>query len=123
MGTRADYQKHLKDHIEANLKCRDCSVPFSNLVKYGIHKAEMHAVLRPYDCILCPEEFCTRKELFAHLQNHNEGNVANESSEQISPLTCDSCGGYFATNGELENHKQVQHGTQVDDNVEKNGGK
>lgn len=70
-GTRANYQRHLKDHLEANLICKNCGEEFSNLVKYGYHKAEMHAVLRPYDCILCPEEFCTRKELFDHLQNHN----------------------------------------------------
>ena len=70
-GTRANYQKHLKDHIEANLKCKECGEGFSNLVKYGYHKAEMHADTRPYDCILCTEQFCTRKELFDHLQNNH----------------------------------------------------
>lgn len=70
-GTRANYLKHLKDHIEANLRCGECGEGFSNLVKYGYHRAEMHAVLRPYGCILCAEAFCTRKEMFEHLQNHN----------------------------------------------------
>lgn len=89
ISTRAKFQKHIKDHLgetffcysnkffflnivftERNLKCSVCHMEFQSLVKYGYHKAEMHSIMRPYDCVLCADQFCTRHELFMHLHNH-----------------------------------------------------
>lgn len=55
---------------EYQLKCSECNEEFQSLVKYGYHKAEMHSIMRPYDCVLCSVSFCTRHELFMHLHNH-----------------------------------------------------
>lgn len=80
--TRANYQKHLKDHIEANLTCKECGQQFHSLVKYGYHKATDHSNMKPYDCPICTELFCTRHELFVHLQNHND----NPQNNKIHPI-------------------------------------
>lgn len=70
VSTRTKFQKHIRDHLERNLWCTICNKRFISLVKYGYHKAEMHSIMRPYGCILCTDEFCTRQELFMHLHNH-----------------------------------------------------
>ena len=71
LSTRSNFYQHLKKHLETNLQCNICKEKFSNLVRYGYHKAEMHGSTRPYECILCDDNFCTRNELFLHLHNHN----------------------------------------------------
>lgn len=70
VSTRAKFDKHIKNHLEKDLKCQICDQKFQNLAKYGYHKVDQHSIMRPYDCVLCTDNFCTRQELFIHLHNH-----------------------------------------------------
>lgn len=81
---------HPFSFTESNLKCSVCNEDFQSLVKYGYHKAEMHGLMRPYDCLLCSDQFCTRHELFVHLHNHI-GMSHFEILLKFSPLNIDGC--------------------------------
>lgn len=85
-------------YAESNLSCPLCKEKFQSLAKYGYHKAEMHGIMRPYDCILCSDEFCTRHELFLHLHNHIDTNTSTDT------LTCDKCNSKFSLKEHFEQH-------------------
>lgn len=97
-----------------------CGEEFQSLVKYGYHKAEMHGLMRPYDCLLCSDEFCTRHELFVHLHNHiGILSTLTESTilfwkhfsfvffaDVTGSYTCDLCGIKFSIKATYEQHKK-----------------
>lgn len=58
----------------------------------------MHSIMRPYNCVLCTDEFCTRHELFMHLHNHIDPNTSSNT------YTCEVCSLKFSTKNLFEQH-------------------
>lgn len=77
----------------------------------------MHGLMRPYDCLLCCDQFCTRHELFVHLHNHI-GNfyldrsygltatISHFTDVNTGTYTCDLCGIKFSMKTTFEQHKK-----------------
>lgn len=86
---------------------------FKSLVKYGYHKAEMHSIMRPYNCVLCTEEFCIRQELYDHLLNHTD--ISNNSLN--TTVICELCGIKLPTKEAYGQHIK-SHSNIIADNEE-----
>lgn len=58
----------------------------------------MHSITRPYNCVLCNDEYCTRQELFIHLHNHIDDNTSTNS------YNCEKCNLKFSLKENYEQH-------------------
>lgn len=78
----------------------------------------MHSIMRPYDCVLCNDEFCTRQELFIHLHNHT-GKTQNAPSSLSTnkEYECEECNIKFAIKLTYEQHIKSHQRNTINSNV------
>ncbi|XP_045581061.1 zinc finger protein 37 isoform X1 [Procambarus clarkii] len=100
MLKESSMKQHYKTHTgEKPHTCDECEARFTRKGDVERHKRLVHKNQKPFKCQKCTRDFSDRKNLKAHLQNH----------DRAIYYACDTCGFKFGKREYYENHIRYIH--------------
>ncbi|KAK4305272.1 hypothetical protein Pmani_022831 [Petrolisthes manimaculis] len=100
MLKESSMKQHYKTHSgEKPHTCSECDARFTRKGDVERHKRLVHKNQKPYKCQKCNREYSDRKNLKAHLQNHDKAIY----------YACNTCGFKFGKREYYENHIRYIH--------------
>ena len=104
--SKGDMTRHLESkHFKERFECPDCSITFSRLDRFRMHRKNKHGnVHQPkvisLKCEVCEKSFSSKSAKRRHTREH-----CNEESK-VFVLGCDDCDTTFIRDHDLKRHKQ-----------------
>lgn len=100
MLKESSMKQHYKTHTgEKPHTCDECEARFTRKGDVERHKRLVHKNQKPFKCQKCTRDFSDRKNLKAHLQNHDKAIY----------YACNTCGFKFGKREYYENHIRYIH--------------
>ena len=106
-GSKGEMTRHLESvHYNERVECPECSMTFTRLDNYKLHKRRKHAVVHKTEnlkCPLCKRTFSCMSALKRHLRN-----TCIDDAE-ADAFSCDNCDLTFSRHHHLKRHKLNGH--------------
>ena len=105
-GTKGDLTRHLESvHYKERIECQECSMTFTRLDTFKLHKRRKHAVAHKTEdprrkCPLCKTYLSCMSALKRHLRTICIGETEAET------FSCHYCESTFSRNHDLKRHKR-----------------
>merc|ERR1719319_216468 len=90
---------HLKTHQEKSVICTECGAIFKENKSLRVHTEIKHTQSLNYCCDVCEKRFPTARYLNSHKERH----------KNLNPHTCEMCGKFFKTRGDMKCHYRRMH--------------